>query len=787
MTGPLDGLVVVDATWGLSTGLAGMLLADYGARVIKVERPGTVRASERAMRAFVDRSKWSVALDLDATDDQQRIRALLSQADVFIESFGPGGARARGLDHDTLAAEFPELVTVSFTGYGDVGPWANDPGFEALLNARMGMMAEQRAHRDGPTFLGHPTVSYGGAFMLVIGTLAALHARKQTGRGQHVDTSLLDGMLTIASMNWWWNEKDISYLARSGNVKGFGSKRLITDPFQCADGNWLIPHTGGPGSFKRMMDLLGFGDRIRAIDGPEMTVPLDADELVVARDLVPDAFRSRTRDEWVELFNDNDIACLPILAPHEVFDDPQVIHAGIVADIDDVELGPIRQVGPVIRFRDTPPAAPVRAPRVGEHQDKAFQVTRSAQWAPTGSAPIKHALQGVRIVDFSSFFATGFAAKLLGDLGADVVKVEPLRGDEMRPLGDLWEASQRGKEGISIDLRTAQGQEIAHRLVAEADVVMINFRPGKAEKVGLGYEQLREINPNIVYTYLPGFGSSGPKAGLKSFAPLQSGFAGVNLIASGAGNAPIRRAVGNEDLYNGFLGAISVLMGLVSRQNNGAGQYIESPQLHSSLFVRSEHGATKDGQPLGAFRLDADTTGWSPLYRLHRTRDGWIVIAAIGERAFAALATALSHPEWVSDERFATEQARFDNSDALTDVLVARFGELATAEAAAVLAAAGVPAEIPAEDPYMPELLWEEWATETGRVIEHHHPEYGWCREVGLTVRLSQTPGLVRAPSPMLGQHTVAVLTRLGYDAAQIDDMIAQHVARQAGPVPANA
>lgn len=642
MSGPLEGLVVVDASWGMPTAIATMILADYGATVIKVERPGS-GSGDTNLRKLLDRGKWSVALDLETSAGRASLIDLLANADVFVESFGAGRADELGIGYPTVGAQYPELIYTSVTGYGNVGPLAERPGYEALLNARLGQTAEQRGHRDGPIFLGHPTVSYGTAFMTAIGILSALRARRHTGRGQHVDTSLLDGMLTISSMSWWWNEKDISYLARSGPHAGFGKTRLITDPFRCADDEWIVPHTGGPGSYKKLMDLLGFGDITPSIDGPEMNVPLSDEEFEVARIRVPQAFATRPRDEWLELLHAHDIAALPVLRPEQTLDDPQVVHADLIAELQDDEYGTIRALGPVIRLAKTPPAKPCRAPKIDEHRDQLQTVRRQDKWAPAATAEGEHlgsSLSGIKIVDFSSFFATGFGARLLCDQGADVIKVEPLVGDQMRPLGDLYEASQRGKRNISIDLRTPEGQEVARRLVAEADVVMVNYRPGKAEKIGLGYEQLKEINPNLIYAYLPGFGSTGPKSTLKSFAPLQSALVGLPFIGAGDGNEPIRRVLGNEDLYNGFLGATAVLLALVHREATGEGQYVESPQLHSSLFVRSEFAVSGGGVPVRGHQLDADQMGLSPLYRFYRTNDGWVIIAVVGGKKFESLLRA---------------------------------------------------------------------------------------------------------------------------------------------------
>ncbi len=262
MSGPLDGLVVVDASWGgMPTALAGMILADYGATVIKVERPGgdgsTVNPN---LRKILDRGKWSVELDVRTDEGRKSLLGLLQNADVFLESFGSGRARRWASATSRSVRRARTSSTPRSPATGTSGRWPTVPDTRRSSTRDSARPPSSAAIATAPIFLGHPTVSYGTAFLTVIGILSALRARHFTGAGQHVDTSLLDGMLTISSMSWWWNEKDISYLARSGKHAGFGNTRLITDPFECSDGEWIVPHTGGPGSYKKLMDLLGFGD-----------------------------------------------------------------------------------------------------------------------------------------------------------------------------------------------------------------------------------------------------------------------------------------------------------------------------------------------------------------------------------------------------------------------------------------------------------------------------------------------------------------------------------------------
>jgi crotonobetainyl-CoA:carnitine CoA-transferase CaiB-like acyl-CoA transferase len=270
-----------------------------------------------------------------------------------------------------------------------------------------------------------------------------------------------------------------------------------------------------------------------------------------------------------------------------------------------------------------------------------------------------------------------------------------------------------------------------------------------------------KLRPGLIYCFLPGFGSTGPKAHLKSFAPLISGFTGLLYLGAGRGNPPIKRVMGNEDYYNGFLGAVAVLMALEHRAKTGEGQYIESPQLHSSLFAATEQCLDGAGRPVEAFALDPAQMGYGPLYRLYRTAgDGWLCLACVGDRHRVELRTALGVDDLPADD------------EALAGLLEERFAQLTVEEAFTLLDGHGVPCEIAVPDPAMPDFLWDEWAVETGRVFEQHHPVWGWIREFGLSVHLSDTPGLNKGPSPLLGQHTREILAELGYDAGRIDELV---------------
>ena len=788
MPGPLEGLIVVDASEIMPGAIAGMLLADHGADVLKVEPPGGAFFAHDLTRKAWDRGKRSIELDIRDDAGRERLRRLIAGADVFVHSLEASEAAALGLDAAALNAQHPALVVCALTAYGADTPHAGRPYGESLAAARLGTMIDKGSpFREGPVYLGHPALHYGQAFLAVISVLAAIRARRETGQGQGVEASLLDAMLAQSPMNNWWQEDGISYIRKgdSGALDRFGKIRLVTAMFQCGDGLYLQMHTGGPGAFKKAMDLLGFGDRNKAVKGPEMAVPLDEDEYKAARADIYEAFKARPRDEWIRLFHEADVAALPVLEPAEVLLDEQVEFVGQRIELPDPDFGTIHQAAPAVRFAGTPAVKPTPAPAVGADNSRLEELmARPRRPPPSGvGRDLRHPLEGLRVLDFSSFFACGFAGRLMSDLGADVIKVETPEGDQMRPLPDVFDAAQRGKRDIVLDLKTPEGLEAARRLIATADVMMHNLRPGKADKLGIGYEAAARINPTLIYAYLPGYGSKGPKSLLKSFAPLVSGWTGLLYEGGGEGNPPTRSVFGNEDYNNGFLGAAAVLMAVENRHRTGRGDYLECPQLHSSLWTTSEHFLDADRRVVYGMRLDKGQMGFNALDRLYRTKDGgWLCISCRDDRRFAALATAIGRPALASDPRFADARARSANDADLLALLTPFFEGLTAQEAFARLDGAGAPCEVARLTSWVQEVLWEDWAVATGRVFEHRNSMYGHIRELGLFNRLSATPGRPGGPAPRLGEHTREILAEAGYAEAAIDDLVARRIAIAGDP-----
>ena len=293
-TGPLAGLRVLDLTTGMPGAVATMFLADYGAEVVKVARPGAPSAQDRACRTW-DRGKAGIVLDLHDPADRDVARSLAAGADVVVAGLRPGFLESVGLGAEAIRAANPDVVHCTISAFGSATSGDDPPGYAALAAARYGVMAESGGHRDGPIFPGHPALEYGTAFMAVISTLAALRARIVTGEGDLVEVTMADSVLAQMGMNWW-NERNLSFIARKSRTGALdmGHMRMLLRRYTCADGRMVQIHTGAAGAFGRAMELFGLADEISRVDAAvETSTQLTDEDLQILRDRLPPLFASK--------------------------------------------------------------------------------------------------------------------------------------------------------------------------------------------------------------------------------------------------------------------------------------------------------------------------------------------------------------------------------------------------------------------------------------------------------------------------------------------------------------
>ena len=769
--GPLTGLRVVDCSWGTAGPRATGMLADYGADVIRVEPAGgdPHRAGLAVAYSVFNRGKRSIALDLRDDRDRDTLLRLIDTSDVFVQSWRPGVAERLGLAYQTIHRLSPSVVCCSITGFGAEGPLRDLPGYESLVHAVIGTMGEQVGHREGPIFEGLPFASAGAAYLALIGILGALYRQADDGLGRHVETSLLDGALAFLSMVWGDADGDTARMAT-------GSRRLIARTYLCAGEEYIGVHTGAVGAFGRLMKALGLDDRIPPSEnGLDMGVPLTPQEQFILDGEIHDIFASRSRREWEEKLREADVCAIPTLYPGEVFDAPQAVHNDMVTTVEDPVLGTVEQVAGPLRFsaasRVTRPA-PAPAPasiRTRSWRNSASVVRAPSQGPRLSPRPAGGLLlDGVKILDMGAFYAGPYACRLLADLGADVIKLEPPAGDPMRGLSRVFRSANAGKRSIAVNVKDPGAGAAFRRLIEWADVVHHNMRPGVAERLGVGYEQAASVNPDVIYAYAPGWGATGPFAGRQSFAPLLSGYVGASFEVAGQFNPPLW-PVGNEDPGNGLLGAIGILMALLYRQRHGAGQLLENPQLNAGMALMAHVVRRPDGTVLGAGRLDPMQTGVSALERLYETADGWLLLAARKDEEFEALGKAVAL-DLRSDARFATPEARRDNDYQLAQLIGEAFASGSTAKWLAALRSAGVPAAAPAGYNNV-EFMRDPASTATGRVAGCAGPDGRRVREVALLLRVSGTETVPHRLAPGLGEHTGQLLGWAGDGAGEVADL----------------
>ena len=368
-------------------------------------------------------------------------------------------------------------------------------------------------------------------------------------------------------------------------------------------------------------------------------------------------------------------------------------------------------------------------------------------------------LDGIRVVDLTSYIAGSYAAMMLADLGADVFKVESLAGDSFRELPGFvgW---NRGKRSIAVDLKTPEGRTIVERLATGADVVMENMRPGVADRLGVGHAHLRALNPRLIYCSTTGFGSTGPYVDRPGFDPLLQAMSGVQAL-QGFGGDPQYLRVAINDYYAAALTAQAVLAGLFVRERTGQGQRVETSLLHASLALQSGSVIDYPGKQ-SVFRDN-------PTYRLYRGSDGEWFFVAVGNQAFwVKLCAAMDMGELADDPRFASWLLRLDNREILLPLLEKRFAEQPRAHWLATLAAHDIPA---APVQTLKEFMDDPAVRHHEMIREYDHPELGRLRLMGFPLVFSGSPTRDPGRPPLLGEHTEKVLGDLGYDAAAIEDL----------------
>lgn len=384
---------------------------------------------------------------------------------------------------------------------------------------------------------------------------------------------------------------------------------------------------------------------------------------------------------------------------------------------------------------------------------------------------MEQALNGIRVLDVGQVMAGPFCAMLLCDMGADVIKVESPKGDSTRHMAGArgtdspsFNAVNRGKRGIVVDLKTIAGRDVLQRLAASADVLIENYRPGVMKKLGLDYTILAAINPRLIYVSISGYGQTGPSGGKGGFDLVAQGVSGLMSVTGELGRSPVKIGVPVTDLGAGLFALSGILAALIHRTRSGRGQYIDTSLVEAGVAL-SVWEATEffSGRgvpgPLGsAHRMSAP-------YQAIRCADGFITLGAANDRLFSRLCKLLGHPEWVDDPDFSDDSVRVRNRE----MLARRIEKETTARPRSHWLALFEEHDVPCGpiNDYR-DVMSDAHVRAREMIVETDHPTLGRLSTLGTPLKLSETPLTPGRPAPLLGQHTDEVLRDAGYGSMEV-------------------
>ncbi len=802
-TASLAGLRVLGASEGVAGPFAARLLGDLGAEVIKVEPPEGDLArrlypehSDDEPGSLFDYLNWNkrgLALDAASEDGAARLRALLATADVLIESAPPGTSEP--FEVQRIAEAHPSLVHASVTPFGQDGPragWRTAPIVDWAMSGYMYFAGDPSRP---PLMLPGYQAEFHAGQAVAIAALTALHAREGSQRGQHIDVSVQEAALTTHA----WN-------AVSWTHAGHVLRRLGSDLFRCRDG-WV--HWMRRGNEQNLFVLI---ERHDLLDDPRFA------ELEIWRD--PDSELWNLVREWcleqpmLEVYRraqELRIAVAPVNTVADLLASEQLaIRSGFVSPHPDAP--DLRYPASPLGLTDTPATVRHPAPRLDEHRDTT-EVQPSAEApaadatpagaAPDGAsvgAPGEGALAGLRVIEVTANWAGPLVGRHMGDLGAEVIKVEHVQRPATRALwypgnepgkrpynrAGYFNNLNRSKLDVSLDLSTERGRELFLDLVEIADVVVENNSARVMPNLGLSWDVLSERNPGLVMASISGFGASGPERDYVAYGAnieASSGLAAVTGYHDD--DTPYRANTFYADPITGNYATIAVLAALRARQSTGRGQWLDlslnecAASFFGDAFV--EHQRTGElpqrrgnrhpvYAPQGAYQTVGD--------------DDWLVLTVRDDEEWSALCTALQRTDWAADPQLATAEGRRARHDELDAAIAEWAADLDHREAADLLQAAGVPAA-PVLANY--ELVTDPHLHQRGFYIPIDHPEAGVIPFAGMPWKLSRTPGCVTRPAPRFAEHNDYVLGELlGLDREAIETLESSGIAGRepvAGPV----
>ena len=749
MAGALEGIRVIDFGQYIAGPLVGMLLADQGADVIKVDPPGGPRWKTSA-NATWNRGKRSIVLDLKRIDDLDTAKGLVRGADVMVENFRPGVMDRLGLGATSMTQANPLLVYLSLPGFASDHPSSSIPAWEGVLGAATalyrprpwgncpGYSERPRNWSDRPVYTAIPISSNYGAFQGAVATIMALISRERDGAGQVIEVPLFDA--TFAAIGRAAMRVHKSNFREAPIDPGWGGH------FQCKDGRWVRFSGSNNQNLQEFMEAA----EITSWHGQGLT---DLERLRHEPDLVAkveqrlkELFKTKTALQWEDLVAEAGSECTMCRTSEEWLDHPHTWESRMVIELQDPTYGRMLQPGITVRMSRTPGGVRCPAPKPDQHREEitsemASQRPSQAQQFIKGT--MRSVLHGVKVLDLCIILAGPTCGRTLAEYGADVIKIDnPARGRTISSHNEI----NRGKRSILLDLKTEEGLNVFWRLLEDADVVAQNYRAGKLEKLGLGYEEVRKRKPDIIYVSLNAFGHIGPWATRPGHEAFAQAATGMDRRLGGEG-PPTTELTAINDYGTGFMGAYGVALALLHRQRTGHGQHVDSSLSYTAMIHQSTYMQLYEGKTWDETK-GLDAIGDGPLHRAYEAKDGWLFVGAREpDLPRMASVNGLANIDSLRGVALAKSlEGRFQSDT--VQVWVERLND------------AGIGAHRVLQD--VRELLDDPWAIDHGLSITREHDEIGLVTGFGPSPRLSRTPVLPGRAAPKPGAQGREILEEVG-------------------------
>ena len=761
----LGHLKVVDLAGPEAQGL-GRLLADLGADVVLVEPPGGSPGRRFRPRAAPDpdvslhflnynTNKRSLILDLETRAGRTEMRALLREADVLIESFQPGYLESIGLDSGRIRRINPRLVVTSITPFGSSGPHRGYLGGELVVQAMGGLM-----YMQGDPDMPPCAVPAEHAFQLAChhaaySTLAALAERRRSGRGQLVDVSVQE---VVAHLLF-----NISRYALTRDIASRTNNDLAIAPnnyYPCQDGRVCLCVF-----YDRHWDVLveWMGDDALSDPAFREAAFRRANPDIVDQFVAPFVERFKAQ-EMLDECERRHLAASPFNTLRDLAESPHAKERGFYVESERPGMSAFRMPGAPYRFSLTPWSVRRPAP---EPDDARTDDARTeglphgwARSAPRTASPPRRRraampLEGIRVVDFTRVWAGPLTTRYLAELGAQVIKIEhrdyvDLGRQRGLASGPMFAELNRSKACITLNFRDPAGADLVRRLVAVSDVVVDNFAAGVLRRRDLGYEDLRQVKPDVIVLSMPGYGFTGPYSRYVAYGQNLMSYSGLSYLWGHPESAfDTRPKIHYTDFVSGAAAATAITAALEYRAETGRGQFIEMDQseaLAATLGVPLLHYFINDEtwEPSGNASLNAAPHGCYPC----RGEEEWCVIECWDESQWTSLCKAIGDPDLADDPEFATLEARLRNRAALNE-RVAGFTRARTSyQVMRALQAAGVPAGVVQSSERM---YYDMHMRHRGFIEEVRHDNVGSVEHPAVPVKLSATPGSVRHGMTVMG------------------------------------